>query len=314
MGVYQQIMMPALFSLMCSEAHKGTMYIIGESRTEKLTINGRILTHVSTEEYPDSEGCNGCAYTKHGQDLYMAGHYVETPYTQTSILTADGTLTAQPHLPKLIEKSSDPSYCPFSFIIDGRQYVGGLRSNKLYSRALSMGTGWVREVNLPVSMMWTARSGMVSEGVVYITGGTDSNESDMNSAWSWSPGQLAWHQLPSMEHTHVQHCNVMVNSDIFVVGGSTGNGTTFRNWSASRYVEVYNLHTQTWSQRSPAPFDMPYSVTPSCAAVGTNIYVHYDDKVYLYDTVTLSVEDSWSIIYTMDNAMPGDGGTAMLIV
>jgi len=309
MGVYQQITMSALFSLMCSyslatslnrfETHKGTMYIIGLVRTEKLTMNGRILNHVSTKEHSDSEGCNGCAYTKHGQDLYMAGHYDETPYTQTSILTADGTRTAQPDLP------TEGDYLPFSFIIDGRQYVGGLNSNKLYSRALSMGS-WVREANISGSMMWTARSGMVSEGVVYITGGTDTNESASNAAWSWSPGQSVWHQLPSMEHTHFQHCNVMVNSDIFVVGGSTGG------WSASRYIEVYNLHTQTWSQRSPAPYDMPS--TPSCAALGTNIYVHYEDKVYLYDTVTLSVEDSWSTIYTMDNAMGGDGGTAMLIV
>jgi len=153
-------------------------------------------------------------------------------------------------------------------------------------------------------MRATARSGMVSQGVVYITGG-DVDGSSSNTAWSWSLGQAAWHQLPSMQHTHERHCNVMVNSNIFVLGGGTGKMYEF---SMSRYVEVYNLQTQTWTQRAPAPYDM---ITPSCAAAGTHIYIHSHENVFLYDTV----EDSWSkFTFTMGYGMRYAYSTAMLIV
>jgi len=305
MKLHQQMMMTVLLSAMCSyssatspkrlQTHKGTMYIIGRYRTEKFTVTGRVLNHVSsTVHYSSFAGCAMCAYAQHDQDMYMAGDsFTRHVHTQTSILTADGTVTAQPDLPTLGKRG------PFSFILNGRQYVGGLESNEVYSRTLSMGS-WVREVNLPGSMCFTARSGVVSQGVVYITGG-NFDDSASNAAWSWSPGQPVWHQLPSMKHSYTYHCNVLVNSDIFVLGG------LYRD---TVYVEMYNLHSQMWSQRSPVPYDYDEMHIGSCAALGTNIYIHFSDKVFLYDTV----EDRWSVLYTMETEMSWGTASAMLIV
>jgi len=278
------------------------MYINGKKRIEKFSINGHVLSHESTVAHSLSDGCSGCAYSPNEQALYMAGHAYTIYANRTSKLTADGTVTAQPQLPTL--GNSVGWSDPFSFILDGRQYVGGLDSNEVYSRALSMDS-WVREVNLPGSMRLTARSGVVSQGIVYITGG-DLDGSVSNATWSWSPGQAAWHKLPSMPHRTYTHCNVMVNSDIFVLGGRTvGIIRGILGYDPSRYVDVYNLQTQTWTQRSLSPYDM---IIPSCAAAGTHIYIHSKGKVFLYDTV----EDSWSVAYTMDTDM--SYRTAMLIV
>jgi len=279
----------------CTFSHTpiGMMFIVGEERLEKFELKEYVLDHVSSDIHSRDIGCYYCAYSKHGQDLYMDGSLLQN---QTSVLHSDGTIKSQPDLPTPFHNG------PFSFIINDRQYVGGLNSNiysnEVYSRALSNMGSWDREVNLPGTMLLTARSGVVSQQVVYITGGYFDG-SDSPAAWSWSPGQATWKMLPSMRYTHFLHCNVMVNSEIFVIGGH------LNYWNeADDSVEVFNLKTETWSLRSGAP---KYLLGPSCAAVGTDIYVHNEDTVYRYNTV----RDTWAV-YNLDMVLQGD--TAMLIV
>jgi len=271
-----------------SQTPIGMMFIVGKERLDKFELKEYVLDHVSSEIHSRDVGCSYCAYSRHGQDLYMGGSYLQN---QTSVLHSDGTIISQPNLPVI---GMDVS--TFSFIINDRQYVGGLNYNQVYSRALSNMGNWDREVNPPGEMLFTARSGVVSKGVVYITGRMSIDESVGVAAWSWSPGQAEWTVLPSMRYPHSVHCNVMVNSEIFVLGGDS---------KGSDYVEVFNLKTETWSVRSRVPYLVLYG--PSCAAVGTNIYAHASGTVYRYNTV----HDTWTVLYI---GTLSEDGTAMLIV
>ena len=85
-----------------------------------------------------------------------------------------------------------------------------------------------------------------------------------------------------MRHSTYRHCNVLVGDEIFVMGG----------YASDNRVEVYNLPNGVWYQRAREPHYMPGA--PSCAAVGTDVYVHYQASVYRYNTV----ENAWSTVYT----------------
>jgi len=279
------------------------MYIIGTTSTYVFTWESpespESLEFHSTLPQTDYRGCHKCAYSQHEGSGYLAAgrQSVDGGGLRESSQTAlvhDG-ISLMPDLPDLQGERE----WPFTFILADRQYVATLEVNRkaVYSRALSNPDVWRREaVELPVGMARTARTGVVHDGRVYITGG-QVDGIRTNRAWSWHPDQAAWQELqPSMQNARMDHCNLLVGAEIFVIGGH----------AADYSVEVYNLQTGSWSQRDPIPYRLNYS--PSCAAVGTNVYVqHKYSGVYLYDTV----EDSWSMVH---EGLPGDMYHAAMII
>jgi len=270
-----------------------TMYIISRDTTETFTLNitesaSLSLTHRSSKPNTGSTGCEGCAFSRHGKQLYLAGGF-ET--RQTALVHHNGSLSTLPDLP-----SAKASNIPFSFIVNERQYVAGLNTNhkEVYSRYLSNLNSWRREVDLPIAMDVTARSAVVTQGVVYVTGGADHDL--INRAWTWRPGQTSWHELPSMQNPLTSNCNVLVDNRIFVFGG--GQTTS---------VEVYDTHWRSWSHISlPDSVRLP---TPICVAVDTDVYIltryshiYSSMKVYRYNTV----KDAWTVLHTFSdrNDMP----------
>jgi len=287
------------------------VYIVGVDSTYAVEVTKTLvfallgdgsLELIASQNDSLSVGCSYCAYVVHEDVLYMAGHgSSSSPNTlKTSTFQPSQTHTSLPSLPASTQTHEEP----FTFILTGRQYVGGFITNEVYSRSLSNPDSWRREADLPGSMSYTARSGVVAQGVAYITGGK-LDGATTNTAWSWSPGQAAWQQLPSMEHTHESHCNTLVNDrDIYVLGGfSSGSGD-------SRSIEVYNIPTRSWALRSPAPYRLAY---PACSSVGKDVYVNAKSLMYRYDTE----QDTWSVLYNPGHSpqyITISDGSAMLIV
>jgi len=282
-------------------AHGGdcypTIHIIRELTTDILTlVNPDFLVYTSSKMHNGHEGCASCAYFQYERQLYLAGGLNDG--NKTAVVHPDGSVSTHP---VDIPRGEHRGFAQFSFIVNDRLYLAGLhwtKNDAVYSRSISNIDDWQREVDLPYGFRFTARSAVVYQDTVYITGGWVKNTIPSNHFLSWSPNQKAWQQLPSMKYGRENHCNVLVGDNIFVLG-VTRSGV-------GRTVEVYNIPRRMWSQRASSP-DIRMC---SCAAAGTDIYVHHDyyrSEVYRYNTV----EDIWTTVYTDLSNRPG---TAMFIV
>jgi len=270
-----------------------TIYIIEYSRTETFSMNGQDgLHHLDSHTHSSSLGCNYCAYSTYNEMIYLSGRGFP-PYTQTSSFYPPNNHVSEKSLTK-------GSHSAFSFIINNRIYVAGGYNgghlNTVHSKQLTGSSSWRKEINLPGTMCWTSRSGVVFNNHVYSTGG-EYNGVRSNKVWRWSPGAAQWTAVTSMIYTHRYHCSVLVNNKfIFVLGGSS---------SGSNSIEYFDIENQKWSLKQSSPYSSSY---PSCAAVNSDIYVHYSKSIYKYNTE----QDIWTLLYTMGTA--STFATAMLIV
>jgi len=206
---------------------------------------------------------------------------VYSPYTHTSSFYPPNNHVSEKSLTK-------GSYAAFSFIINNRIYVAGGYNgghlNTVYSKQLTGSSSWRQEINLPGTMLYTSRSGIVFNNHVYSTGGVY-NRSTSNKVWRWSPGAAQWTALTSMIYTHRHHCSVLVNNKFIFVLGGRGSG--------SNSIEYFDIENKKWSLKQSSPYSMMYG--PSCAAVNSDIYVYHSKSIYKYDTE----QDIWTLLYTM---------------
>ena len=127
-------------------------------------------------------------------------------------------------------------------VLDGKIYVmGGIGANVLDTVEVydPQADSWQRVASMPQCLCNHAAA--VIGGKIYVTGGDDSQESQMNSVYVYDPQAGAWAQLASMGIARRCHASAAVGGKLYVFGG----------WGTSGLLstaEVYDPASDSWAQ------------------------------------------------------------------
>ena len=196
-------------------------------------------------------------------------------------------------------------------VVDGKIYViGGNVHDKKLGREVA--TGLV-EVYDPLTNRWEKRADMPTErgatdavvvaGKIYVIGGYNwqwgpLTDKFVTSIEEYNPKTDQWQQLPDMPMLKFMFASVVVNNEVYTIGGAkTPGGNRIARISD---VDVYNPTTNKW--REVEPLSIPKStlavvVKGTIYAVGGNLGGgKFSPIVEAYDTGFLAVDPKGKLL------------------
>ena len=250
--------MPTAREALCTALIDGKIYAIGGRKNESAFLSKVEVYDPATDTWDTTRTPMPTARCAMGCGIVDGKIYVIGGWDSSSLSTVE----MYDPVSDTWEKKTDMS-APRGFgaarAVNGKIYVIG--GSKLNTTIWS-GLNTVEEYD-PATDTWTSKSDMptrrwspgtsVVDGKIYIIGGNVGFPSISNAVEVYDPVTDTWSEKTPMPTRRYGISTSFVNGKIFVFGGwhlcSVG-------WPMYKIVEVYDVNSDTWTQRTDMPFEI----------------------------------------------------------
>ena len=152
---------------------------------------------------------------------------------------------------------------------------------------------WINKSPMPTPRSWAPA--VEYNGKIYVIGGCSSNKPEqfknpVATLEVYDPATDTWQSLAPMPSPRVAPVAVVLNGEIYVIGGFD----PYYYWSANPTVEIYNIATNTWRTGPKLPYGCSWAAG---VVLNDKIYVlggvgyHYYNTTQIFDPST----NTWTL-------------------
>lgn len=240
------------------------------------------VLNVATSEI--ISGYGGCAERVNNL-VYLFGAYTQSPkiltYNMDTLVTAS-TGVAMPS--NYYREAATGRVGNYIYLLGGLKYA--TMSLDIYQYSISENTLTKLSVTIPNNSIYGWRAfGYATVGTkIYLFGGYKSTSSSYSyqasSAYYFETETLTFTTIASPLSNRVEMGTAVIGTDIYLFGGRNSGG------SETSAITKYN----TLLDKFTAVGNLP-SVCSNCraTAIGTDIYIYWDTKIFKFDSLTNSV-------------------------